>query len=301
MTTLSPNTRGALLMMGSMAAFTMGDACVKAIGEALPLSQILVIRGSFASLFIALLAWRMGALRMSVPRQDGWLMLLRSVGEVGSSYFFLTALRHMPLANVTALLQMLPLTLTLGSALVFREPVGWRRWVSIGAGFIGMLLIVRPGTEGFTLYSVYALIAVGFVTVRDLATRRMSAAAPSLLVTLTSAIGVVIFAAAMSVGEPWQPLTPHLSWLLGGATACVIAGYTLSVLVMRIGDVSFIAPFRYTGLIFALLLGLVVFGDWPKALTLIGAAIIVATGSFNLWRESQLRRRAVAQAKMRRT
>ena len=301
MKTRSDNAQGALLMMASMASYTFNDACIKAIGEAMPLPQILVLRGSLASAFIALLAWRLGSLRASLPAGDRRLVLMRAAAEVGGTFFFLTALRHMPLANVTALLQMLPLTLALGSAVFFAEPVGWRRWVAIGLGFVGMLLIVRPGTEGFSLYSGYALVAVACVTMRDLVTRRMSAVTPSLMVTLVSSLAVVLFGAVTSVGESWVPLTPTLAALIAGSAVFVISGYTLSVLVMRKGDVSFIAPFRYTGLIWALLLGALVFGDWPVPLTLCGAALIVATGSYTLWRESQLRRRAMAQAKMRRT
>ena len=301
MAQLSDNTRGALLMMASMAAFTLGDTCVKAIGEAISLSQLLVIRGFFASLFIALLAWRLNALRFDLPRRDWALVLTRAVAEVCSTYCFLTALRQMPLANVTALLQMLPLTLTLGSAVFFGERVGWRRWLAIAAGFAGMLLIVRPGTEGFNLYSIFALVAVAFVTLRDLVTRRMSPAVPSLTVTLVSSVAVFLFALTMSLGQAWEPITPRLGLLLAGTTLFIIAGYSLSVIVMRVGEMSFVAPFRYTGLLIALAVGLLVFGDWPMPLTLIGAAIIVATGSFNLWREGQLRRRAMAQAKIRRT
>jgi S-adenosylmethionine uptake transporter len=301
MAQLSDNTRGALLMMASMAAFTLGDTCVKAIGEAISLSQLLVIRGFFASLFIAALAWRLKALRFDLPRRDWALVLTRAGAEVCSTYFFLTALRQMPLANVTALLQMLPLTLTLGSAVFFGEPVGWRRWVAIAAGFAGMLLIVRPGTEGFNQYSVLALIAVAFVTLRDLVTRRMSPAVPSLTVTLVSSVAVFLFALTMSLGQTWEPITPRLGALLAGTTLFIVAGYSLSVIVMRVGEMSFVAPFRYTGLLIALTVGFLVFGDWPVPLTLIGAAIIVATGSFNLWREGQLRRRALAQAKIRRT
>ncbi|MDU8913651.1 DMT family transporter [Aestuariicoccus sp. MJ-SS9] len=289
--TLTDNTRGALLMMATMAAFSLGDACVKATGGAMPLSQLLVVRGVFATTFIALMAWRLGALRLNLPRRDWALIALRSGAEVGAAYFFLTALFHMPIANVTALLQMLPLTVTLGGALFFGEPVGWRRWLAIAAGFLGMLLIVRPGTEGFTLYSVYALIAVVCVTVRDLTTRRMSAAVPSLTVTFAASLAVLVFAAVWSFGQDWVPVTPRLGWLLLGASIFIIGGYTFSVLVMRVGEVGFVAPFRYTGLLWALMLGLVFFGEWPAVPTLIGAAIIVATGVFTLWREARLRRR----------
>ncbi len=297
MTTRSDNTRGALLMVASMAAFTFGDTCVKALGGQMPLSQILTIRGLVSTLFIGLLAWRMGALRRDVPRRDMVLVLLRAVAEVAAALFFFTALFNMPFANVSALLQMLPLTITLGSALFFREPVGWRRWLAIAVGFGGMLLIVRPGTEGYNIYSLAALCAVACVTVRDLVTRRMSAAVPSLYVTLVTAAAVLVFAAIWSLFQDWVPVTPRNGALLAGASLFIIGGYTFSVMVMRVGEVGFVAPFRYTSLVLALLLGWLVFDEWPALLSLVGAGIIVATGGFTLWREMQVRR----QAKTRRT
>ncbi|MBE9640649.1 DMT family transporter [Salipiger mangrovisoli] len=306
-TRLSENARGMLLMIGNMAAFTFSDACVKAIGAALPLSQILVLRGLVASLFIAWLALRLGAFRHRPAPRDAALMLLRGTAECASAYLFLTALRNMPLANATALLQMVPLTVTLGSAVFFGEPVGWRRWLAIAGGFCGMLLIVRPGTEGFNAFSVYALLAVAAVTLRDLTTRRLSAALPSMQVTLSSSVLVMLFAAASSLSEDWQPLDARLLALMLGTSVLIVAGYTFSVMVMRIGEVGFIAPFRYTGLIWALLLGLVVWGELPQPTTLLGAAVIVAMGSFTLWRERQLRRAGArvqatpAAAKTRRT
>jgi S-adenosylmethionine uptake transporter len=283
--------RGALLMVGSMACFTFGDACIKAIGDALPLSQILVIRGFAATLFLLGLAVALGQWRMRVSRGDAWFIALRSVAEIGAAFSFLTALRNMPFANVTALLQMLPLTVTLASALVFGDPVGWRRWTAIGVGFLGMLLIVRPGTEGFDSWSLYALAAVACVTVRDLAVRRISGIVPSLTVTVWTAAGVFLAAGLWSLGQDWAPVTARSAWLLAGASALIVAAYTLSVAVMRVGEISFVAPFRYTGLVWALILGLVLFGEWPEPVTLIGAAIIVATGIFTILREARLARR----------
>ncbi|MBS0123848.1 DMT family transporter [Thetidibacter halocola] len=295
---MSDNSRGALLMIASMSAFTFGDLCVKGLGGHLPLSQILTIRGLVATTFILLLAWRMGALRWQIPRRDAGLVALRAVAEIGAALFFFYALFNMPIANVSALLQMLPLTITLGSALFFREPVGWRRWLAIGVGFCGMLLIVRPGTEGFNIFSLSALASVACVTVRDLTTRRISAAVPSLTVTLGSSAGVMLFAAVWSLFQDWQPIEPRSGMLLAGASLFIIGGYIFSVLVMRVGEVGFVAPFRYTSLVLALLLGYVFFGEWPKPIALTGAAIIMATGLFTLWREMQLKRR---QAKARRT
>ena len=288
---MSPNLLGALLMMASMASFTLNDAFIKATGGALPLFQLLFLRGILATAFIAVLAKMRGALWVPISPRDRGLIALRSASEVGAAYFFVTALLNMPLANVTAILQVLPLTVTLGSALFFAEPVGWRRFLAIAVGFCGMLMIVRPGTEGFSIWSVYALCAVLCVTVRDLSTRRISRNVPSLFVTLAASVTVLVASGLASTTEVWAPVTPALAWLIFAASVCIVGGYFFSVQVMRAGDVSFIAPFRYTGLLWALLLGWFVFGDWPAPLTLLGAALIVATGLFTLYRERQSMRR----------
>lgn len=288
---LSPNLAGALLMMAGMACFTLNDTLMKATGGQVPLFQLLFLRGLLASILIAGLAWTRGALHLRIDRRDWKIIAIRSGAEVAAAYFFVTALLNMPLANITAILQVLPLTVTLGSALFFRDPVGWRRMLAIVIGFCGMLLIVRPGPEGFSIWSAYALISVLCVTVRDLSTRRLSRAVPSLMVTLCASTSVFVAAGLASLGTPWEPVAPEMTQLIVLAAIFVVGGYFFSVQVMRVGDVSFVAPFRYTGLIWALILGWLVFGDWPKPLTLIGVAIIVGTGLFTLYRERSLLRR----------
>jgi len=295
----SDNTRGALLMMGSMAAFTLNDACMKAVGEDLPLFQAIFLRGIATTILLVLLARAMGGLRFDLSRRDKTIVAIRSAAEVGAAFFFITALFNMPIANATAIIQTIPLAVTLAGALIYREPLGWRRFTAILVGFGGVLLIVRPGTEGFTVFSVYALVSVLFVTVRDLATRRLSSEVPSLTVAVSAAAGVAVFGGIGSLGSAWAPVTPLTAGLLAGASVFVIGGYLFSVMVMRVGDLSLVAPFRYTSLIWALLLGLVFFGDWPSLLTLAGAAIIAATGIYTLLRERHLKRRAVMPLRMR--
>ena len=282
---MSPNTKAALFMMASMAAFTLNDACVKLAGGDLPLFQLITVRGILASLLIFLLAWHMKALRFRMNRVDGTLIATRAAMEVVTTYFFLTALMNMPLANVTAVMQVLPLTVTLGAALVFREQVGWRRMLAIAMGFCGMLLIVRPGPDGFSWFSLYALAAVVCVTVRDLVTRRLSGEVPSLTVTLISSLAVLSFGAVASTGEEWIAINTPVALLLIAAAIFIIGGYVFSILVMRAGEVSFTAPFRYTGLVWALVLGWLVFGEWPDQVTFLGAAIVVCSGLFALYRE----------------
>jgi drug/metabolite transporter (DMT)-like permease len=241
----------------------------------------------------------MGALRFDLPPRDWGLVALRTVAEIGAAYTFITALFNMPLANATAIIQTIPLSVTLAGALFLREPLGWRRLTAIVVGFAGVLLIVRPGTEGFTVYSIYALVSVLFVTLRDLATRRLSHAVPSLTVALTAAAGVALFGALGTAGSDWVPVTPRAGLLLAGATAFVIGGYLCSVMVMRVGDLGVVAPFRYTSLLFALVLGLVVFGDWPSSITLLGAAIIAGSGIYTLLRERHLKRRQIVPLRAR--
>lgn len=287
---MTPNVWGAGLMMASMACFTLNDTLVKLTDGALPLGQLLTLRGVFSVLLIYVLARSLGGVRLDLGRRNWGLVGLRSVAEIGAAYFFITALLNLPLANVTAILQVLPLTVTLGAAMVFREAVGWRRALAIAVGFCGMLLIVRPGPEGLSIWSLYAVMAVVCVTVRDLATRKLSVDVPGMTVTLAAAVAVLVFFGLYSTGETWQPVTLKLWLLLAGASILIFGGYYFSVQVMRTGEISFIAPFRYTGLIWALVLGWFVFGDWPSALTLLGAAIVVGMGLFSLYRERQLAR-----------
>ncbi|MEL6206728.1 MAG: DMT family transporter [Pseudomonadota bacterium] len=286
---LSENARGALLMVGSMTAFTLNDACMKGLAGDIPLAQAIVLRGIGTTILLYGLARAMGQLSFRLGRRDAALLALRTATEIGAAFFFLSAVFNMPLANATAILQVLPLAVTLTGALVFREPLGWRRLTAIAIGFVGVMLIVRPGADGFTIYSVYALAAVGLVTVRDLAARRMSAALPSLTVAFVNAAGVTL---AFSIGaafEPWAPVSGRSAVLLVGAMVWVLAAYVLSVTAMRVGELSVVAPFRYTSLVVALLVGLVAFQEWPDAVTLAGASLVVATGIFTLWREGRLR------------
>lgn len=282
---MSPNARAALYMIASMAAFTFNDTCMKLAGVDVPLAQLVLLRGLIACALIYGLARHLGALRFDLPRTD-WLMLgLRALGEASATYFFLSALLHMPIANLTALMQALPLAVTLGASVFFGEKVGWRRYAAIGVGFCGMLLIVRPGPEGFTLHALYGLASVACVTLRDLATRRLSAQVPSLTVALTSAFAVTGLAAIGSVGAEWVPLDKRLGLLIACAAVFVFFGYLFSVMVMRLGDISFTAPFRYTGLLWALVLGWLVFEQWPDGITMLGAGVVVASGLFTFHRE----------------
>ncbi len=286
---LSQNSQGALLMMAGQACFTINDAFMKLMAGDVPLMQLLVLRGMGTVVAMAAIAWWLGMLHLRFPARDRWLVLARSAAEIGSTYFFLTALFHMPIANMSAIFQALPLAITLAGAMFLGETVGWRRLLAIVIGFCGVLLVVRPGTEGFNVYSLYALAAVACVVVRDLVVRRMSAEVPSLMVALGAGVAVTLFSGVASTAVDWvRPSGLQVGYIIAAGTF-VVAGYHFAIATMRVGDLGFVAPFRYTGLLWALVLGLLVFGDWPDFLTILGSGIIVATGIFTLMRERRLR------------
>ena len=280
-------------MAAAMAGFTMNDAITKAVSSEMNFGEIMLVRGVVAIALIATLAWHQGALR---PLRTLVMkpVALRVAGEVLGTVTFLAAIVHLPLANTAAIFQALPLAVTLGAALMFGEPVGWRRWLAILAGFIGVLIIVRPGVEGFNQFSLFALISVFFCAVRDLATRRIPAQVPSLFITLVTTVTVTLAGAAIIVPlGGWTPPSSRALGLLTLAAVLLLIGYQCVIMALRSGDISAVAPFRYSALLWAMLLGYLVFGDVPDAMMVTGAAIIVLSGLYAFYRE-RLRHRPVA-------
>ncbi len=288
MIALSDNVRGAIYMMLSMAGFVLNDTLMKSLADTLPMFQAIFIRGLFATALIGVLAWYRRALWFRPCTTTSKVISLRVIGELGATIFFITALFNMPIANATAILQVSPLAVTLGAALFLGEAVGWRRYSAIIVGFLGVLLIVRPGSDGFTVYSVYALAAVAFFVLRDLVTRRLPPDVPSLFVTVISSIAVMVMAGFLTLPIPWQAMTLFQVVILALAAIFVLVGYFFGVMTMRVGEIGFVSPFRYTILIWAILLGFFVFDDIPDLLTLVGSAVVVLTGLYAFYRERQL-------------
>lgn len=287
---ISDNLRGSGLMMAAMIAFTVNDACMKAVTEELPIFQAIFLRGLLTLIALGAMGLVMRAPIWRLPRGDRIWMGLRTVGEVGGTFTFLWALKHMPLANLSAILQSLPLAVTLAGAVLLREPVGWRRMTAILIGFIGVLLIVRPGTDGFDHWSIVGLVSVSFVVLRDLATRRISSAVPSVSVAFLAAFSVTFGAGLILPFTEITAVTAYHGVQIVAASMFLIVGYLTVVMAMRVGDIAVIAPFRYTSLVAAILLGWGAFGQFPDNWTLIGAAIVVATGIYTFYRERALGR-----------
>jgi drug/metabolite transporter (DMT)-like permease len=216
-------------------------------------------------------------------------ILIRAVFEVAGRLFYTLAIAFTPLSSASAILQATPLVVVMGAALIFGERVGWRRWTAIGVGFAGVLIILRPGLEGFTPLSLLALLGMLGFAGRDLATR----AAPPILSNMQ--LGVYGFAMMVPTGAVLLafsggaavPSALAAAQLLAATVVGVAAYYALTA-AMRMGEVSVVTPFRYTRLVFALILGAAVFGERPDAATLLGSAVIVGSGIYTLLRSRRV-------------
>jgi drug/metabolite transporter (DMT)-like permease len=292
---LQHNFKGALLMTLAMAGFTVNDAMVKTVAPDMNTGQIMFIRGLLTSILIFAVVWRMGAWRPLKTLLDPYLAL-RTAAELLSSITYVSALGMIPLPNAAAIMQAMPLAVTMGAALFLGEPVGWRRWIAILVGFAGVLVIIRPGAEGFT---TGALLVVGSVlssATRDIVTKKIDPKIPSLFISAVTAIVVTLFGAVLIVPfGGWKPVPASDFAALTLGAAALFAGYQTLIAAMRSGEISFIAPFRYTSLIWAIGLAIVLLSEFPDTWMLSGSAIVIAAGLYTFYRENR-RHRALAAA-----
>lgn len=294
---VTENFRGAILMVLSMVLFAFEDVFVKLLSTELPFTQVLALVGLLGALCFALLLKLKGG-RFWTRDLVQPMALLRSLGEAAGSICFFMALALTDLSSTLAIQQALPLMILLGAALFLGEPVGWRRWSAMIVGFFGVLLVIRPGLDGFQPVSLMALLAVLGLAARDLATRRIPPHIHSDQLATSAFLAVLVSGSLMglALGHDFAMPTPR-QWLLFALCMAVgVGGYALLVAATRLGEASALAPYRYARLVFALILAFLVFDERPDGLTLIGAAIIVASGCYMMWREAVQRRRQLRAA-----
>lgn len=276
--------RGSLLMVLAMAAFALEDMFIKSAADDVPVGQILILFGLGGMIVFAAVARAQG----HSPWHPGFRsgpMVLRSAAEVIGRLSYTLAIALTPLSSASAILQATPLVVAAGAVVCFAETVGWRRWLAIGLGFLGVLLILRPGFSGFEPASLFAVIGTLGFAGRDLATR---AAPRDMSNPQLGFLGFAMLVLAGTIALIWSggAIWPSpRNWLeIAAATAIGVIAYAALSGAMRAGEISVIAPFRYTRLVFAMVLGVLVFGERPDGLTLIGSAVIVASGVFTLVR-----------------
>ena len=284
---IGDNMRGAGFMVLAMLGFTLNDALMKLANVDIDLFQAIFLRGILATALMGVLTWRSGGFASRRAAFDKHLVL-RTIGELAGTVFFLTALFNMELANAAAILQAMPLIVTLAAAVILREAVGWRRYSAIAVGLVGVLIIIRPGGEGFNIYSLSALAAVFCLVARNLARRQIPRDISANFISFYASCAVMIMGGLVTLSGTWQPVSALTLVKLTGSAFFLLTAYFCSIQAMRCGEVSFTSPFRYTALIWAGLLGYIVFGDIPDLAMIIGSIIVVCSGLFTLYRERKL-------------
>ncbi|MCI5097803.1 MAG: DMT family transporter [Rhodobacteraceae bacterium] len=291
------NLNGILLVIFAMAGFTLEDMFIKRLSGSLPVGQILILLGIGSGAVFALLAKLQGHSLLD-PRAWQLLPMLRAGTEAVAAMAFASALSLVDISTVAAVFQATPLAITMGAALFLGEQVGWRRWSAIFVGFAGVLLIIRPGLAGFEPSALLVLVAVLAVAARDLLTRVIDSAVASTVVSFQAFVSLILSGALLLLLTPGapQPLVGSEWAMMAGGVVFGVLGYYGIVAATRIGDASAITPFRYTRLLFSILVGMVMFGERPDLPTLAGATLIIGSGLYTFLRERRIARREAMAA-----
>lgn len=286
------NLRGILLMLAAMALFAVEDMFLKWAAAGLPVGQIVFVSGAFGAPVFWAMAARGGRPVLSRAALHP-AVLARNAGEMIGTLGYILALASLPLSTVSAVLQAMPLAVTMGAALFMGEAVGWRRWGAIATGFAGVLLVIRPGMDGFRPEVLWVVLTVAGLALRDLATRRIPPECSTAQVSAWGLWAVALLGLLMIAVDGGARLpSGGQALILLGALVFGTAGYWAITAASRTGEVAVVAPFRYARLIFALVIGALVFAERPDAITLLGAALIVGSGLYALARERLRRQRA---------
>lgn len=285
---ISANTRGIIATCIAMAGFVTNDTCIKLAAVDLPIGQLIAMRGVAALVFIVMLGFATGAIK-TMPKLTDKAVGLRAVGEIGGTVLYYNALTQIPIANANAVLQVIPLAVTAAAALILGEKVGWRRWLIVLVGFAGVMLIIQPGGDSFHPASLWALGAMFFMTLRDLSTRFIDPKLPAISINIITTAALMLVGFALAAFEPWAMLNVRSLILIGLSAVLLTIAYLAITVAMRSGDVSVSSPFRYSIVVWALLIDLVIFGNRPELSMLIGMGVVVASGIAMIVREHRLK------------
>lgn len=284
--TRAANRRGMIFMVLAMALFAANDAGTKYAVRTIPVSEVLVIRGGLALIFLALILWWRGELR-DAPKVLDWQVSVRGLAEAATGVLLISALALIPLGNVITIIQLVPFIMTIIGAVSLGEKVGWRRWLAVGAGFAGVLFVVKPATGAFDVASLFALAATFTILLRDMLARSIGARVPAFVVALGSILAGILVGAAGSLFQQWQaPDALTLVSCLCSGVCLVLAQYFI-VLAYRGTELSAVAPFRYSIVVFGVLYGFIIFSELPDLWSFAGMALMICAGIYMLHREAR--------------
>lgn len=270
--------RGPLFMVISTCSYVINDTLMKLATEGLPPYEVLMLRGCAGLLWGLPLMLLLGYGRQ-LPMVFERRVLARNLAETAAILCYVVALANMPIADASALGQITPLLVLLGASILFRERIGGVRMALIGVGFIGAIMVAQPTMQGISIYAVLALANAVLCAVRDIAGRRIAAEVPGMIVAMSAIIVVLIGAGAMHLAtEQWVVPQGHHLLLLAGAGFFLIFGHFFIFMAYRVGPTGVVAPFYYFFTFWAVLSGLVVFGQFPNLLAISGIVLVVAAG-----------------------
>ncbi|MDA1056923.1 MAG: DMT family transporter [Proteobacteria bacterium] len=279
------NIVGSCLMILSMAAFAGEDSVIKALSEEMPVSQIIFLIGIGGESVFAITGVVLKT-EILVPEINSLPMHARIVTEIFGRIFYSLALSLTSLSSTTMILQATPLVVVIGASIFFNEKVGVVRWLAIGLGFVGVLMIISPEEAEFSLLSLMAIFGMLGFAFRDLASR---AASPKLNIFTLGCHGFLSLAVAgiilsLILGQSFLTISGNTWLFLAAGVSLGVVGYGSLISAMRIGEVSAITPFRYTRLIFGLSIGYFIFNEHVGINAAIGCVLIVLSSFTVLYR-----------------
>ena len=267
-----------------MGLFVVNDSLVKYASQTMASAQLIFLRGIMATVLVLALVRASGTARQAGEILHGWVAVRAWVDAAGT-FIYLIALFHLPLVNATAIIMTSPLFIAGFAAVYMGEQTGSGRWLAIGLGFLGVMLIIQPRADGFNIYAVVCLFGTILMSIRDLLTRRIAVGVPAAVITLATAVAVTVLSGAVSLIEGWQPFGGFEVTLLALASVFLAGGYYCIVVGMREGELSVIGPFRYSGLLWAIVIGFVVWGDVPNVLAWVGIVLLTGSGLYVVYSE----------------
>ena len=275
--------RGILCMLGGALSLTINDAMAKYLTQSYPVGQVMALRGlSIILLLITFLFFMNNLQALKIFSWKGHL--LRAGAMTGSTFFFITGLSLLPITDAIAIAFVAPILTTILGVIILREAVSWKRWAAIFVGFLGVIIILQPTSDAFKIAAIAPMGAAAFGAARDVITRAMSGSENSLSILFTSMLMITI-AGFLTYPLGWSAVKPSHIWIFITSSLLVGLAQYLMIEAFRLGEVALISPFKYSSLLWATLIGLVIWNDLPSKHVVLGAFIFILSGIYLLRNE----------------